>query len=155
MVSVFFVLFIASIAVFSGLTYGLWRKKNLDFIPWNGLILTFLSFLLIAFGALSERVVLAIIGASLFFADISMLLTSYVRSDHIVKRIFEVALLFLALATIVFGYAITGSPILGIIVSLIATTLFIAFLLSHLLPKMGARLKSMKKNWEPEDEDER
>ncbi|MBS7610469.1 hypothetical protein KEJ19_07970, partial [Candidatus Bathyarchaeota archaeon] len=71
-------------------------------------------------------------------------LTFYERSEHMIKRAFEVSFLFVALAIIVFGYAVTGNPVLGVCLSLMAAIFCIAFFLSFLLPKIMPSQRALK-----------
>lgn len=133
-----------SIAVFAGLIYRLGRKKSLEVSLWNWMLFVFLALVLLIIGAISDAVTI-FFGTFLLFAIVSSFLTSYVRSDHIVKRAFEVIFLFAALTVVVYGYAITRSPILGIILLFVAAMLSVAFVLSYILPKLNAKSKTVTK----------
>jgi hypothetical protein len=143
--AVFLVLFLASIAVFAGLVYRLGRKKTLEASLWNWIFLAFLALVLLIIGVVSENIVTMSLGTFLLFAIASSFLTSYVRSDHIVKRAFEVVFLFTAIVVIVYGFAVTKSLILGIALLFIATMFSVAFILSYFLPKIHAKSKSVSK----------
>lgn len=143
--AIFSVLFLMSIAVFAGLIYRLGRKKSLEVSLWNWMLFVFLALVLLIIGAISDNAVTIFFGTFLLFAIVSSFLTSYVRSDHIVKRAFEVIFLFAALTVVVYGYAITRSPILGIILLFVAAMLSVAFVLSYILPKLNAKSKTVTK----------
>ncbi len=66
----------------------------------------------------------------------SLFLTSYVKSDHIVKRTLEVIFMLLAFGVVIYGYAITGNLILGVMTVFIVTMVIVAFILSYLLPRI-------------------
>lgn len=87
-------------------------------------------------GFLSENTVTIIIGAGLAFASVSAIITSYVKSEHLVKRASEVVFGIIALGIFIYGYILTGSLILGIITLFIAAMFSVAFTLSYLLPKI-------------------
>ena len=106
-----------------------WRER------W-GPIEGILGFILFLSGFLSENIVTMVIGLVLTFASASATLTTYIRSDHIVKRALEVVLMFLAFGVIVYGYIVTRSLILGAITLFIVVMFFIAFTLSYLLPRI-------------------
>ena len=99
-------------------------------------ILTFFS------GFVSGNVVTMVIGVVVAFGFASLYLTSYVRSDHIVKRALEVIFMLSAFGVVIYGYTITGNLILGVITIFIATIVFVAFLLSYLLPRIRSESKS-------------
>lgn len=90
---------------------------------------------------MSNKVVTIIFGTFLLYAIASTFLTSYVKSDHIVKRTLEVVLLFMAFGVVVYGYVITRSLILGIMLLFVAALFFVAFVLSYLLPKIRSKSK--------------
>ena len=75
----------------------------------------------------------------LTFAQASSFLTSYVKSDHIVKRALEVFVMFLAFGVVVYGYVLTGSLVLGVMATSIITMGFVAFLVSYLLPRIHGK----------------
>ena len=93
-------------------------------------ILTFLS------GFTSGNVVMMVVGIVAGFGFASLYLTSYVRSDHIVKRALEVIFMLSAFGIIVYGYIVTGSLILGLMTIFIVAMVFVAFTLSYLLPRI-------------------
>ena len=80
-----------------------------------------------------------VVGVVLAYGYALLDLTSFERSDHIVKRalevffvLLEVFFVLLAFGTVVYGYIVTGSFILGIMTIFIVSVDFVAFLLSHL-----------------------
>jgi len=87
-------------------------------------------------GFLSENAVYMFIGLAMTFAMASTFLTSYIRSDHIVKRALEVVFAFLVFSIIAYGYIVTRSFILGAITLFIVGMFFIAFTLSFLLTRI-------------------
>ena len=105
---------------------------------WETLgILTFLS------GFVSGNVVMMVIGGAMTFAWTSVFLTSYVKSEHRVKKALEVISGILALGIIVYGYVATGSLILGVITLFIVAMSFVAFVVSYFLPRIrGNRMKT-------------
>jgi len=79
----------------------------------------------------------------LTFAQASSFLTSYVKSDHIVKRALEVIFMLLSFGVAIYGYIITGSFILGVITLFIVAMVLFAFVVSYLLPRIrGNRMKT-------------
>jgi len=100
-------------------------------------ILTFLS------GFVSGNVVTMVVGVVLAFGYASSSLTSYVKSDHIVKRALEVFFMLLAFGVVIYGYILTGSLVLGVMTIFIVTMVFVAFLLSYFLPRIQGRSKGL------------
>jgi cobalamin synthase len=86
-----------------------------------------------------------IVGAILLSATTSAYLTSYVKSETRVKRALEVIFVLLVFGVVVYGYAVTRSLILGVITLFIAATVFVAFMLSYLLPKIRGNLGATAK----------
>jgi hypothetical protein len=80
--------------------------------------------------------VVSMVGA-IFVAFVypSLFLTS-VKSDHIVKRALEVIFMLLAFGAVIYGYVVTGSLILGVMAIFIVTMVFVAFIISYLLPRI-------------------
>jgi drug/metabolite transporter (DMT)-like permease len=136
--TVFLVLFLASIAASAFAVYKLSQKKTRESV-WNWIILGFLASMLLLIGVVSRNVVTMLIGAFLLLGSGSSFLTSYVRSDHIIKRALEVILMLLAFGVVIYGYVVTGSYILGVITLLIVAMVIIAFTLSYLLPKIRSK----------------
>jgi len=99
-------------------------------------IVTFFS------GFVSGNVVTMVVGVVLAFGYASLYLTSYVKSDHNVKRALEVIFMLSAFGVVIYGYAITGSLILGVMTILIVTMIFIAFLLSYFLPRIHSKSRA-------------
>jgi len=87
-------------------------------------------------GFVSGNVVTMVTGIFLAFFYPSLYLTSYVKSDHIVKRALEVILLLLGFGAVIYGYVVTRSLILGVFTIFIVTIVLVAFLLSYLLPRI-------------------
>lgn len=100
-------------------------------------IVGFLTF----FGGVVSGNAMIILGAAMMFAVTSAYLTSQVKSEHIVKKAWEVVSAIMAMGIVTYGYVITGSIVLGVMTLFIAIMFFIAFVLSYLLPKI--RNKSM------------
>jgi len=101
-------------------------------------IVGFLTF----FGGVVSGNAMIILGAAMMFAVTSAYLTSQVKSEHIVKKAWEVVSAIMAMGIVIYGYAITGSIILGVMTLFIAVMFFVAFTLSYLLPKIRSRTKS-------------
>ncbi|MDH5375435.1 MAG: hypothetical protein OEY40_03905 [Candidatus Bathyarchaeota archaeon] len=93
-------------------------------------VLTFLS------GFTSGNVVMMVVGIVAGFGFASLYFTSYVRSDHIVKRALEVIFMLSAFGIIVYGYIVTASLILGVMTIFVVAMVFVAFILSYLLPRI-------------------
>ncbi|MFX0199408.1 MAG: hypothetical protein ACFFCW_25075 [Candidatus Hodarchaeota archaeon] len=106
-----------------------WRKQ------WGPLEGT-LGFIMFLSGFLSENVITMVIGLVLTFAAASAALTTYIRSDHIVKRALEVAFMFLAFGVVVYGSIVTRSLVLEVMTLFIIAIFFVAFTLSYLLPRI-------------------
>jgi hypothetical protein len=144
--AIFTALFFASMAVSAYFVFKLGKKKTLkgsirklqeSVCYWIAVV--FLALIVVLIGVMSNNVVTMIFGTFLLYANASSFLTSYVKSDHIVKRTLEVALLFMALAVVVYGYVVTRSLILGIILLFAVTLFMVAFVLSFLLPKIRGK----------------
>jgi hypothetical protein len=138
------VLFFASIAIFAYLVYKLSQKKTLGESSrklrenvWYWVTCGFLALMLLLIGSVSRNVVTIVFGTFLLFA-----ITSYVRSDHIVKRALEVIFMLLAFGLVVYGYIVTGSFILGVMTIFIVTMVFVAFVVSYLLPRIRSKFKN-------------
>ena len=69
----------------------------------------------------------------------SHFLTFSVKSDHVVKRALEVIFMLLAIGAVIYGYVITGSPILGLFTMSFGAIVFVAFILSYLLPRIPSK----------------
>jgi len=106
---------------------------------WQLLIWGILGFFMVLSGIASGNVVAIILGAAVTFAGASAYLTSHVRSERRVKKAVEVVSAMIAMAIVIYGYVITGSLIFGVITLFIAVMFFVAFTLSHLLPRIRAK----------------
>lgn len=142
------VLFFASMALSAYLVLKFSQKKTLEESirklqesVWYWIAGVFLASIVVLIGIVSNKVVTIIFGTFLLYAIASTFLTSYVKSDHIVKRTLEVVLLFMAFGVVVYGYVITRSLILGIMLLFVAALFFVAFVLSYLLPKIRSKSK--------------
>ncbi|MBS7615530.1 hypothetical protein KEJ18_07385 [Candidatus Bathyarchaeota archaeon] len=116
-----------------------WRGR------WANFVWAILGFLMFLGGLFSENIVTMVVRGSLAFAGISIFLTSYVKSESMLKRASEVVSGFASLGTIVYGYILTGSLVLGIMASFIASMFFVAFTLSYLLPKLRSESETSQK----------
>jgi len=90
-------------------------------------------------GFVSGNVVTMVVGIVIAFVYPSLYLTSYVKSDHIVKRAVEVIFMLSAFSVVIYGYAITGSLILGVMTIFIVTVVLFAFIVSYLLPRIRSK----------------
>jgi len=135
------VLFFASIAVFAYLVYKLSQKKTLA-RGWHLLVWVIFGVLTLLSGVISGNAVTIIVGTVMAFGSTSAYLTSYVKSDHRVKRTSEVIFTLLTFGIVVYGYIITRSFFLGVITLFILTVGFVAFVVSYLLPKIRGKSKS-------------
>lgn len=90
----------------------------------------------------SRRIDTIVAGAVFLFAATSACLTCYIKSEHRVKRALEVIFMLLALGSVIYGYVMTASVVLGVITLFVAIMIFIAFILSYLLPRIRSRTKS-------------
>lgn len=106
---------------------------------WICAIWEILATLMFLSGFGAGNVVTMVVGAVMAFGSASQCLTSYVKSDHIVKRALEVIFMLSAFGLVIYGYAITRSLILGVIAAFILTMVFVAFLLSYLLPRIRSK----------------
>jgi len=134
------ILFFASVAAFAYSAYEFSQKKAVGVI-WNW-VLGLLALILLLSGAASRSVITIVFGTFLLFATASSYLTSYVRSDHIVKRALEAVFMLLALGVIIYGYVMTGSFILGVITLFILAMFFFAFVVSYFLPRIRSKPKN-------------
>jgi len=82
-----------------------------------------------------------IIGTAKAFAFTSVFLMLYVESEHRVKRASEVVSTLVTLGVIVYGYAITGSLVLGVVTFFIVALVLFAFVVSYFLPKIRSKPK--------------
>jgi len=87
-------------------------------------------------GFVSGNVVSMVVTIFVAFFYPSLFLTSYVKSAHIVMRALEVVFMLLAFGAVIYGYAITRSLILGVFTIFTVTIVFVAFLVSYLLPRI-------------------
>lgn len=113
---------------------------------WVWAVWEILGILMFLSGFTSGNVVMMVIGVALTFAFTSVFLTSYVESEHRLKKALEVVSAILALGIIVYGYVLTGSFILGVITLLIVAVFFVAFTLSYLLPKIRNKSRGYSQN---------
>ena len=109
---------------------------------WVWAVWGMLSLLMFLSGFVSANVVTMVVGVVVAFGYASLYLTSYVRNDHIVKRALEVIFMLSAFSVVVYGYIVTGSLILGVMTIFIVTMVFVAFMLSYLLPRIRSKSKS-------------
>jgi len=106
---------------------------------WFMLVWVALGFVGLLDGVFSGNVVGTAFGASMMFGAASLYLTSYVKSEHRIKRASEVILAILMFSVFFFGYIITRSLVLGVITLFIAGMFFVAFVASYLLPKIRSK----------------
>jgi hypothetical protein len=106
---------------------------------WPLLVWGILGFFMLLSGVISGNVVTIIVGTLLAFAATSGYLTSHVKSEHRVKKAWEVVSAIIAMAIVIYGYVITGSLILEVLTLFIAVMFFVAFTLSYLLPRIRAK----------------
>jgi hypothetical protein len=90
-------------------------------------------------GIFEKSVVRMVVGVSLMFALISLVLTSYVRGDSKIKRVIEIVSGAAALGAIICGYILSGDLILMTLTVLISALFILAFILSYILPKMSSK----------------
>lgn len=115
---------------------AVWRER------WVWAVWEILGILMFLSGFFSGNVVTMIVGVVMAFGSASLFLTSYVTSDHIVKRALEVIFMLLAFGVVVYGYIVTRSVILGVMTIFIVTMIFVAFVVSYLLPRIRSKSKS-------------
>jgi len=87
-------------------------------------------------GFVSGDVVSMVVTIFVAFFYPSLFLTSHVKSDHIVWRALEVIFMLLAFGAVIYGYVVTRSLILGVFTILVVAMVFVAFILSYLLPRI-------------------
>ena len=114
----------------------LWPSK------WYCVGWSILGFLALLSGVVSGNVVMMVFGTVIAFLATSAFLMHYVKSEHRVKRALEVVSALVALVIVVYGYVVTGSFILGVMTLFIVTMVFVAFMLSYLLPRIRSKSKS-------------
>ena len=90
-------------------------------------------------GLASDNITMMVIGTAGVFALTSAFLTQHVRSDRKLKKAFEIVSIPVTLGIIVYGYAITGSVLLGFCTYLSFAIVVFAFVSSYLLPKIRSR----------------
>jgi len=106
---------------------------------WHLLVWVILSFLALLSGVISGNMVTIVFGAVLAFGFTSSYLTSYVKSEHRLKKALEVIFMLLTFGVIVYGYIVTRSLILGVITLSIVALIFFAFVVSYLLPRIRSK----------------
>jgi uncharacterized membrane protein YoaK (UPF0700 family) len=136
---------IIGIVVAAAVIYLMRRRKIAPPSVWYWLIWVILGFLMFISGFISNNVDTMVVGAMLAFAAVSACLTSYVKSEHRIKRALEVIFILLSFGVVVYEYIITRSIILGVITSFIVVMIFTAFVASYLLPKIRSKSKPTKK----------
>ena len=109
---------------------------------WFVLVWVVLGFIGLLEGVISGNVVWIAFGASMMFGAASLYLTTYVKSEHRVKRASEVILAVLMFSVFSFGYIVTRSLVLGVITLFIVGMFCVAFVASYLLPKIRSKSKS-------------
>lgn len=107
-----------------------WRER------WVLVAWAMLGFLMFLSGFVSGNVITMVVAAILLVGITSAYLTSYVKTEHKVKKALEVISILLSFAIAVHGYVITGSLVLGVITLFIAAMALFAFVVSYLLPKI-------------------
>lgn len=103
---------------------------------WFCVVWGFLGFMVFISGVASGNVVTIIAGTVFTSLAVSAYLTSHVEGEHRVKRALEVVFCLMPLGLVVYGYVMTGSPVLGIITLFILFMFFFAFIVSYLLPRI-------------------
>jgi len=106
-----------------------WRER------WVLVAWAMLGFLMFLSGFVSGNVITMVVAAILLVGIISAYLTSYVKTEHKVKKALEVISILLSFAIAVHGYFITGSFVLEVITLFIVAMVLFAFAVSYLLPK--------------------
>lgn len=104
------------------------------------------GFLTLLSGVIDGNDVTMFVGAVMAFGFTSAYLTSYVKSEHRLKKALEVILMLSTFGVIVYGYIVTRSLILGVITLFIVAMIFIAFMLSYLLPKIRRESRGYSQN---------
>jgi len=112
---------------------------NLEIRKWVWAVWGIAGVLMFLSGFVSGNAVTMVVGVILAFGYASPYLTSYVKSDHLVKRALEVFFVLLAFGVVIYGYILTGSLVLGVMTIFIVTMVFVAFLLSYLLPRIRSK----------------
>jgi hypothetical protein len=107
---------------------------------WYLLVWVILGFLTLLTGVIEKDDVTIFVRAVMAFGFTSAYLTSYVKSEHRVKRALEVIFAIITFGIIIYGYFVTGSLILGVITLFMVVMVFVAFLLSYLLPNLHRNL---------------
>lgn len=120
-------------------------KKYLEAGVHNWIPIAPLTSILLVFGVISENIITIVFEAALLSTIVSLFFTSHVKSEHIVKRIFEVIFLFSAFTVIGYGYVITRSIIFKVVLLSIVTIFIIAFTLSYICPKIYSKYKTIRK----------
>jgi len=106
---------------------------------WHLSVWVILGFLLLLSGVIEKNDVTIFVGAVMAFGFTSAYLTSYVKSEHRLKRALEVIFTLLTFGAVVYGYIITGSLILGVITLFLVGMILFAFVVSYLLPRIRSK----------------
>jgi hypothetical protein len=110
---------------------------------WFGFIWATLGVLMVVSGFFSQNVVTVIVGLSLALGNASLYLTSYVKSDSVVKRGLEVVFAVVAVGIIGYGYIVTRSLILGLMIIFITAMVLVAFTIGYLLHRSRDKPENM------------
>ncbi|MEA2090133.1 MAG: hypothetical protein U9O89_05185 [Thermoproteota archaeon] len=98
-----------------------------------------MGFLVLLSGVVPRNVVTIVVGTAMAFEATSAFLTSYVKSEHRVKKVLEVIFMLLTFGVVIYGYTVTRSLILGAITLFIVAMILIAFVVSWLLPRICSK----------------
>ena len=110
---------------------------------WVNLIWGILGFLMFLTGLYSQNVVTMVVGLSLAFGHVSSYLTTHVRSDNIMKKAIEFITIFAAFGIFGYGYIVTQSLLLGLMIIFIAGMSLIVFTATYLLSKLRNKPKNI------------
>lgn len=97
------------------------------------------GFLTLLGGVIDGNDVMIFVGAVMAFGFTSAYLTSYVKSERRVKKTLEIVFAMIAFGVLFYGYIQTGSFILEVITLFIVGMIFLAFVVSYLLPKIRSK----------------
>ena len=106
---------------------------------WFRVIWGILSVLLFSSGLVSRNVVTMIVGLVLALGSVSAYLISYVKSDRVVKRVLDVVFAIAVVGIVVYGYILTQSVTLGLMIIFMTIMILVAGTLRYLLPRIRGK----------------
>ncbi|MCW4016256.1 MAG: hypothetical protein NWF06_07795 [Candidatus Bathyarchaeota archaeon] len=108
---------------------------------WGSIIWVLLGFLMFLTAFFAQNVVTMTFGLALTFGSLSLCLTSHLKTDNTIKKALEIVFLVAAFTVFGYGYIVTQSLILGLMMIFIVVMTLFAFTATYLLPKIRNKPK--------------